>query len=178
MRHTTKNILITGLPAAGKTTLIRKLSEIFKEFNATGFYTSEIVEAGVRTGFTVASLFGDSKVFAHVNLNSKHAVGKYKIDIKGFEGLLDTIFSPEKKTSIYFIDEIGKMECQSKKFNKLVTELLNADKPLIASVAEKGLNLISDVKKREDVKIVEVTHDNFDVLLKMLTMEIRDLLLD
>ena len=173
-----KNILITGLPGSGKTTAIRKLSEIFKEFNATGFYTSEIMEGDIRTGFSVASLFGDSKVFAHTNLNSKYAVGKYHVDIKGFDALLDTVFAPEKKTGIYFVDEIGKMECLSKKFSKLIIELLNSNKPLVASIADKGPGLISEIKKRDDIKLVEVRHDNADLLIKMLTMEIRDLLLD
>lgn len=173
-----KNILITGLPGCGKTTMIRKLAEIFKEFNAAGFYTSEIVEDSVRTGFMVASLFGDSKVFAHINLNSKHSVGKYHIDIKGFDTLLDSIFYNEKKTGVYFIDEIGKMECQSKKFSKLIIDLLNADKPLIVSISEKGIGLISDIKKRDDVRIVDINHENADQIVKMLTMQIRDLLLE
>ena len=173
-----KNILITGLPGCGKTTMIRKLAEIFKEFNAAGFYTSEIVEDGARTGFMVASLFGDNKVFAHINLNSKYSVGRYRIDIKGFETLLDSIFYNEKKTGVYFVDEIGKMECQSKKFSKLIIDLLNANKPLIASISEKGIGLISDIKKRDDVKIVEINHENADQIVKMLTMQIRDLLLE
>ncbi|MBI5102725.1 MAG: AAA family ATPase [Nitrospirae bacterium] len=173
-----KNILITGLPGCGKTTMIRKLAEIFKEFNAAGFYTTEIVEDNQRTGFLVGSLFGDTRVFAHVNLNSKHVAGKYRIDIKGFEALLDSVFFNEKKTGVYFIDEIGKMHCQSKKFSKLIVDLLDAEKPFIASISDKGTGLISDIKKRDDVMIVEIKHENADAILKMLTMKIRDLLLE
>ncbi|MDA8083148.1 MAG: hypothetical protein M0024_05775, partial [Nitrospiraceae bacterium] len=87
------------------------------------------------------------------------------------------VFAPEKKTGIYFVDEIGKMECLSKKFSKLIIELLNSNKPLVATIADKGTGLISDIKKRDDIKLVEVRHDNADLLIKMLTMEIRDLLL-
>ena len=79
------NILITGRPGIGKTTLVKKLCEIFKEFNPAGFYTSEIIEEGVRTGFELISLYGDTTVLSHVNLKTKYVVGKYKVDIKGFK---------------------------------------------------------------------------------------------
>ncbi len=173
-----KNILLTGSPDAGKSTLIRKLSEIFKEFNPAGFYTSEMVEEGIRTGFLVASLFGDSRVLAHMHLKSKYAVGKYRIDIKGFENLLDSVFSKDKKTGLYFIDEIDRIECESRKFCKILVELLNSEKPLIATIAEKGTGTISDVKKRDDIRLIEITPANRDLKLKELTMEIRDLLLE
>ena len=44
------NILITGLPGAGKTTLIKRLCIIFKEFNPVGFVTDEVMEEGNITG--------------------------------------------------------------------------------------------------------------------------------
>lgn len=172
------NILITGLPGAGKTELIKKLSIIFKEFNPAGFFTSEIMENNERAGFEIENLNGDSRILAHINLKSKHSIGKYKIDMKGFEDFLHLILLKEKKTGLYFIDEIGKMECESKKFSKLIVGLLNADKPLVATVPEKGTGLISEIKKRDDVRIFELTPDNREQKLKELTMVIRDLLLE
>jgi nucleoside-triphosphatase len=154
-----KNILITGLPGVGKTGLIKKLFEIFKEFNPAGFYTAEIREDGVRTGFEIVSLYGDT-------------------DIKGFEQLIEDIFSRGKKTGLYIIDEIGKMECKSKKFSKLIIELLNSDKPVIASVAEKGTGIINDIKKLDNITLYKITPHNRDQTLKKLTMAIRDTLLE
>ena len=53
-----KNILITGLPGIGKTTLIRRLYEELKDTHPVGFYTGEIRENGVRKGFELISLDG------------------------------------------------------------------------------------------------------------------------
>ena len=173
-----KNILLTGPAEAGKTVLVRKLSEIFKEFNPSGFFTVDINEDGIKKGALIASLFGDAQVFYHTGLKSRYSVGKFGIDMKGFENLLENVFSKDKKTSLYIIDEIGKMECRSRKFGKLIVELLNSEKPVIATIAEKGTGLVSDLKKRSDVKLIGVAQDNHELILKELTMEIRDLLLD
>ncbi len=173
-----KNLLLIGQPGVGKTTLIRRLSEIFKEFNPSGFYTSEITEDGLKKGYIIASLFGEPIIFSHMSLKSKYSVGKYRIDIKGFESLISSAFSQDKKTGLYMVDEIGKMECQSKKFCKLIPELLSSEKPLVATIEEKGGDLINGIKKRSDVKLIEINHDNRGLLLKELTMEIRDLLLE
>lgn len=172
------NILITGIPGAGKTTLIKRLCIVFKEFNPVGFVTNEIMEEGNITGFEANNLFGDNKIFAHTKLKSKVSIGKYKIDIKGFDFFLDQTFSRDKKTGLYFIDEISKTACESKKFGKILLGLLDAKKPVISTISDKGMGLISDIKKREDVRIFEVTEQDRDIRLKELTMVIRDLLLE
>jgi nucleoside-triphosphatase len=146
-----KNILITGAPGVGKTRFIMRLNEIFKEFNPAGFYTDDIREEGVKTGVELFALNGDSRVFAHITLKSKHSIGKFKVDIKGFESFLDGIVLRAKKTGLYIIDEIGKMECKSRKFSKYIIEFLNSDKLVIASITEKATGLINDIKKRDDV---------------------------
>jgi len=173
-----KNILITGLPGVGKTELLKKLSVIFKEFNPAGFFTSAIIENGERVGLEIENLNGDTITLAHINMKSKYSIGKYKIDIKRFEDFLQQIMLKEKKTGLYFIDEICKAECESKKFSKLIVELLNSDKPLIATIPDKGTGLISEIKKRDDVRLFELTPHNQEQKLKELTMVIRDLLLE
>jgi nucleoside-triphosphatase len=172
------NILITGIPGAGKTTLIKRLCIVFKEFNPVGFVTDEIIEEEAIAGFETNNLFGDNKIIAHTKLKSKVSVGKYKVDIKGFDIFLDQTFSREKKTGLYFIDEIGKTVCESKKFGKIILSLLDTKKPVISTIADKGTGLISAIKKRDDVRVFEVTEQNREIRLKELTMVIRDLLLE
>jgi nucleoside-triphosphatase len=163
---TKKNLLITGLPGVGKTTLIKKLSEELRYLHPAGFYTAEIREEGIRKGFELVSLEGRRGVLSHINIKSPYRVGRYKVDIKSFEDFLDGISFFDDSTGLVIIDEIGKMECLSDQFKKLIKELLDSAKWVIATIALKGSGLIEEIKKRQDVKLFEITKGNRDFLLR------------
>lgn len=160
-----KKILITGLPGIGKTTLIKGLSNTLKDFHPVGFYTEEIRKAGERKGFELISLDGRKGVLAHKEIKSPYRVGKYGVDVRGFDGFLDTIPWTDPSTRLIIIDEIGKMECFSDKFRKLVSGLLDSERALIATIAMKGGGLIAQIKAREEIRLFEVTLKNRDELL-------------
>ncbi|NIT02688.1 MAG: NTPase, partial [Candidatus Latescibacteria bacterium] len=82
---------ITGPPRSGKTTLVMRLLEKLPEVKAAGFYTEEIRERGERKGFKLISLSGASGVLSHVDIKSSRRVGKYKVDVEGFEKFLSGI---------------------------------------------------------------------------------------
>jgi nucleoside-triphosphatase len=161
-----KNLLITGLPGVGKTTLIKKLSEALKRCHPVGFYTAEIREKGERKGFELISLEGKKGILSHKDIRSPYRVGKYKVDVKGFEYFLSSISFFKSSTHLIIIDEIGKMECFSDRFKNLLKEILNSGKWAIATIALKGSGLITEVKEREDVQLFEITKKNRDSLLK------------
>jgi nucleoside-triphosphatase len=152
-----KNILITGPPGIGKTNLIKRLSEAFSPFSPIGFYTAEIREEGVRKGFELISLDGKRKLLSHQELKSHYRVGSYRVDVKGFEEFLASISWSDPSARLVIIDEIGKMECLSEKFKKLLIEVLDSEKGLIATIALKGGGLIAEVKERQDVKLFTMT---------------------
>jgi nucleoside-triphosphatase len=160
-----KKLLITGLPGVGKTTLIKKLSEELRSFDPIGFYTEEIREEDERKGFELISLNGRRALLSHKNIRSPYQVGQYKVDVKGFEDFIDSISFFDPLTRLIVIDEIGKMECLSESFKKLLKEILDSEKPLIATIALKGSGLIAEVKKRKDVQLFEITKGNRDLLL-------------
>jgi len=167
-----KNILITGLPGVGKTTLVKKLSEALKNFHPVGFYTEEIREEGLRKGFELISFDGRRGLLSHRDIRSPYRVGKYKVDIKGFEDFLDSISFFSLSKCLIMIDEIGKMECLSDRFKKLLKEILDSEKLVIATIALKGMELIAEIKKRNDVKLFEIKQSNRDSLLFEILKEI------
>jgi nucleoside-triphosphatase THEP1 len=81
-----KNILLTGSPGCGKSTLIEKIVAGTKR-PATGFLTREIREHNRWVGFSINPLNGNSGVLAHENIESKFKVGKYGVNIKGIDSI-------------------------------------------------------------------------------------------
>ena len=167
LRH--NKTLITGRPGVGKTTLIQKIIDRMESVNAAGFYTAEIRSKGSRQGFELKGLNGESRILAHVHINSPHRVGKYRVDRDGFEEFLVTLGLQNPDVELIVIDEIGKMELFSDGFRTLVHQILNSDKPLLASIALKGSGFIKRIKQRSDIHLVEVTRENREGLTEVLT---------
>lgn len=172
-----KNIFITGSPGVGKTTLIQKvLNNIPPNISYNGFFTNELRESGIRVGFGISTLDGQEGILSHKRLKTKQCVGRYGVDVAGFEDLVLPLLCAEE-TQIYVIDEIGKMECFSEKFCLKMAELLDSDSPVFGSIALKGGGFIGEVRLRKDVEIVEVTHKNRDSLAPILAQRIVRMLL-
>jgi nucleoside-triphosphatase len=166
-----KNILVTGLPGVGKTTLIKKLSEALKSFHPVGFYTEELREGGERKGFEMVSLEGGRGLLSHKGIQSPFRVGRYRVNIESFEDFLSSISFFNPLIRLIMIDEIGKMECFSDQFKKLLEEILDSEKWVIATIALKGAGLIAEVKERKDVKLFEITKQNRESLLAEILTE-------
>lgn len=60
------------------------------------------------------------------------------------------------------IDEIGKMECLSGKFQEIVKRLLDSDRMMIATSAQHGGGLIAEIKSRRNIRIYPRTPYNRD----------------
>ena len=90
-----------------------------------------------------------------------------------FEAFLESLHLKSQAGSLIVMDEIGKMECFSAAFVSLVRELLDGAGVVVATVALKGPEFISEVKRRGDVVIYEVTERNRDSLAERLAQDIQ-----
>jgi nucleoside-triphosphatase len=162
-----KNLLLTGPPGCGKTTVIHRIIEQLKHRRLGGFYTEEIRQHGSRRGFQAVGLGGAVAVLAHVEFSGKYRVGRYGVDLDGFEVIVrNELGKPEGAVDLYVIDEIGKMECLSRVFIENVLQVLDSPVPVLATVAIKGGGIISQVKSRSDIELVTVSAVNRDQLAR------------
>ena len=158
------NLLLTGTPGIGKTTLMRRVAKSIGHRPVGGFLTDEIRQEKRRLGFRLETFNGQEITLAHVELRSRHHVGKYGVDVEALDRIIDLAFAP---ATLYLIDEIGKMECLSPRFVATVVTLLEGARPVIATVALKGAGFISEVKNRPDIELWQVTFNNRDQMPEM-----------
>jgi nucleoside-triphosphatase THEP1 len=158
-KTTTKSrFLVSGLPGSGKTTLIEKLL-MESKVTSCGFVTREIREDGRRVGFTILGLSGKEETLAHVGIESDHRVGKYGVDIAALERIIDTEFSDDR-SQLVVIDEIGKMELFSQRFQSLINRLWRSDRPVVATIMSARNTFCDRIKADKNSVILKLKRDN------------------
>jgi len=158
-----KNILLTGKPGCGKSTLIEKIVRQ-SSMPMTGFFTREIREAGRRLGFRIVTLDGREGILAHVKMDSPIRLGKYRVNLPDLEGIAVPAMIPMSPDQIVVIDEVGKMECCSSRFRTTLEQALDSPNRVIASIALKGDAFIRKIKGRSDVVLILISEQNRDTL--------------
>ncbi len=162
---------ITGMPNVGKTETLKKIIGFLEKagYVSEGMITESIMKDDKRIGFQVVDYqTKEKKIFAHIDFEDKEHVGKYGVDTDA----LDEIGIPaiEKAISneeihIIIIDEIGKMEMLSERFCEAVVAALDCDKPILITLHKKSRTpLLQDVRRRDDIRILEVTPVNRNLL--------------
>jgi nucleoside-triphosphatase THEP1 len=168
------NILVTGPPRTGKTTLI---STIISEFNVgvIGFLTTEIRENNIRTGFMIETCSGIKKILASKkNLDSKYRVGRYGVYLDNLNFIVNKLEEEIDKElpKLIVIDEIGKMELFSQSFKDFVMSALN-QKKVLGTIMLKDNDFTKKIKLRSDTKIFEINLQNREKITNSIKEIIR-----
>jgi len=146
---TISKILISGKPGCGKSTLVMRIVDALKEKNVTigGIITPEFRQRGVRTGFKICNLLtAECRIMASKLFSSPTRVGRYGVDLHVIETFgCDALRQAYTEAQVIVIDEIGKMELLSDKFQQVLYDLLKSDKLLLATV---GLALLGRIESK------------------------------
>lgn len=163
-------VLLTGRPGIGKTTVILRFLESVPSKRCRGFYTQEWRERGRRVGFWAVTLAGERVVLAHVDFPRRYAVGKYGVDVAAFEALvLPELETQGEPADLYVLDEIGKMECFSPKFQEAAWRVLDGLVPVLGTIPPQGGRpFMERVRARPDVTLLPVAPGNRDALPRQL----------
>lgn len=155
-----KNLLVTGRPGSGKTTLVESVIQRFAG-TAGGFTTSEIREGGVRKGFRIRALDGQAGVLAHVDIASPIRVGKYGVDLRAIESIaVRAVRSAVAGSRIVVIDEIGRMETACEQFRQAVRDALDSSRVVLATIQQRPDPFADSLKSRADTRVFELTEQN------------------
>ncbi len=169
-------ILLTGPPGCGKTTAIRTvLSQLPVE--AGGFYTAEVREGGVRTGFCLRTLDGRETVLADVRFRGKPRIGKYGVDLAaldrtGVRSLREAIAAKQ----LVVVDEIGPMESLSPLFREVVLEALESPVPILGAIMLKRGPFPDYIKTRPEVTIIPISRRNWSETVRAVLERLQDAL--
>ena len=166
-----KNILVTGLPRCGKSTIIESVIRSIEK-PMIGFFTREIKERGKRVGFSIITVDGEKGVLAHQDIRSRPRVGQYGVNLDDIDHIAVPAMMPAKPDEIVVIDEIGKMECLSPLFRQTLIKILDSQHRVIGSIAQKGDRFIQKIKERDDVVLIHVSEKNRNTLAEALILEV------
>ncbi len=169
-----KNLLVTGRPGIGKTTLIERVLAAL-DIDAGGFYTKELLDDGRRVGFSIVGLHGERGVLAHVDHEGSFRVGKYGVNCEDLERVgVRAIDEAVKHSELIVMDEIGRMELCSQAFQEAVGRALSSPTPVLGTIQDRSNAFLDSVRARPDVKILRVSTGNRECLVPVL----RDLILE
>jgi nucleoside-triphosphatase len=165
--------LITGRPGSGKTTLLRDIVEALAAPTG-GFYTRELRDAsGARTGFEIVTLDGATAVLADVALDTTHRVGRYGVDIDAIERVaVPAVEAAVAAGHLVVIDEIGKMELLSPKFQRAVIEAVRRHRVLFGTIMQASHPFADELKAQPDVILHELRDDNRDRLRALIEAQL------
>jgi len=167
-----KNVLITGAPGIGKTSLISRLHHDLAPLYIRGFYKEAIYEYQILKGYRLATFDFKDLILAHIHIVGPDRIGELGLNLDGFNALLSQQLSPDPKVELFLIDEISMMECKSLQFRDMILNIINSNIPLIATIASHDVLDILNIKEREDISILNMNHKNRDSIWKSVLVEI------
>ena len=166
------NVLITGPPGIGKTTVIKHLLRDLAPVIVRGFYKESIFENGIIKGYRLVTPNLHESILAHLYFESPEKIESFGVNIEGLNNLVDQELDLNNGAELYMVDEIGRMECLSDNFCQKIEQILDSEIPLIASVAQLASAKFKKLKDRKDVSLIGITPKNRDSVWKNILLKV------
>ncbi|HVQ95589.1 MAG TPA: nucleoside-triphosphatase [Mycobacteriales bacterium] len=160
-------ILLTGQPAVGKTTVVRRFIDVLRSAGVApvGFVTEELRVEGRRVGFVAQDLTSGVRArIADAERTGPPRVGRYGVDVPAFDSVALPALSVVGPLDVLVIDEIGGMELLSEAFVARLDQLLATPVQMVATVHAATDPVTDRIIAMPGLQVVTVSPDNRDGL--------------
>ena len=171
-----KHLLIVDRPGIGKTTLMKRLTQSLRHCAIDGFLTEELREGEQRMGFWLSPLDGRQVLLAHRHFEAGPRVGPYRVNVE----VLDQVAVPviqrgTQHAFVLLLDELGRMELCSRRFEQAVQEAFDKGPSIVATASLQPLPFLNALKRRKDVELIPLSTANRGVVEEELTARLNAL---
>ncbi|NOU18817.1 MAG: hypothetical protein HOO91_14785 [Bacteroidales bacterium] len=125
-----KVFIITGSIGQGKTAMVQKVIEVFKEKGIAmgGIYSPRVMENNTTIGYNIIDIATcDNEEFLRLKVNeSVMEIGRFRVLSKGLQKGSDIIKSSNNRNNkIVVIDEVGNLECENQGWATSIQDLID-----------------------------------------------------
>src|SRR4030042_2756319 len=115
----------------------------------------------------MVTLDGHDAILSHVDNPSRYRVSKYGVDIQNLDSIgVAAIERAIAESDLIVIDEIGKMELFAPRFREAALKAIDSGKRVLGTIMLNPHPLADDVRHNSNVKVVELTRANHDLVLR------------
>ena len=115
------------------------------------------------------TLDGQQVKLAHLSYKSCFNVGRYGVDLEGFERVaLPVLRVTLQERCIVVVDELGPMEFFSQPFCELVEKIMIGPNPVLGTIVKRSTPFGDRIKEMDGLEMIEVNHENRDGLVEIL----------
>lgn len=171
MTHIYDTILITGERGAGKTTLVKKFAESFRDKYPTveiSGFTTGLKETEESKRKVVLRIIGSEKEII-IGITKNNRMEPVEEGFKRVSGLLTKIDIKEK---FFIIDELGYLESSSENFQEEIRRLISEAKFSLVVIRKMKTPFLEGIKKLKKNLLIEITPENRDKIIKKIPVMI------
>lgn len=140
--------------------------------------TNEVREGGRRVGFLIRTFpEGREGFLASIRFRKGPRIGRYFVDLETFEHLgVRSLRTALSYADLIIIDEIGPMELLSNSFKQSVIDVLDSDKPVLATIHYKARHQSFGrmILNRDDIMLYVLNMENREYIYREIAEKILE----
>jgi len=166
-------ILLTGKPGVGKSTLIKKVIDSYKDPMLWVMTHELLTEKGNRVGFQANNSKGQIETVSHkTNIQSAAVIGQNAVDLNAVDRMFGRILNEAISfNGLTIVDEIGPIQLLSSKFAEALSDAFSHSGQVnLISTIHYNDERLEEFRISKDAWLFKVDETNRDVLTRLVIL--------